>query len=301
MGVAPTFSQAATAASVVAVSSIAVPLPATVVDGELAIMVVSLAVAGGPQCTITWPSGWTQIGQLQQGTEHTGGCAWKRLTAADGGTSPTVTFSNTQTGTVRVGTYLGVTPAINPPFYLPQDNQGTSASQDFDAYAFIGNCCGVHVGTYARNVNPSPSTNYTERIDAGANGARITIEDRDLTGLSSPEGAVSRAVTSDDWCTWSFALIPDEDMNALASGLATGEVANAGVTADPDARASGMASGEVASAAVAAGMDARCSGTASGEVADAAAVYTPGRLTRTTPPPATVVRGDGFERSTPRP
>lgn len=300
MGVAPTYSQTGAAASVVAVSSINVPLPATVADNELALMVVSLAVAGGPQCTITWPSGWTQIGQLQQGTEHTGGCAWKRLTVADGGTSPTVTFSNSQTGVVRVGTYLGVTPSISPPFYLVQDNQGTSASQAFDAYAFIGNCRGVHIGTYARNVNPSPSTNYTEQIDAGANGARITIEDRDLTGLSSPEAAVSRAVTSDDWCTWSFALIPDEDMDVRASGLATGEVLYASTTANPDARGSGLATGEILSASVVAPSDARASGSATGEVAEATVVYTPGRLSRTARPPDRVARGDGFDRSTPR-
>lgn len=204
---APVYSQTGTNTQFAGVGSVNVALPATVADGEVAIMVVSCALS--TTGTITWPAGWTEIGQgTQGGVDQYSGCAWKRLSASDGGTSPTVNFAANQNGAARVATFLQCK-SSGTPYEGLAANQGTSASCDGSSLVTTGpDRLGVIVNTFARNVVTSPPSGWTEQIDSGGNGARITVDTKALPSAGT-EAAGSTTITSDDWRTWTLALVPE--------------------------------------------------------------------------------------------
>lgn len=203
----PTWGQAGAAATISAANSVSVALPATVADGELAFMMVSLI--GATTTTITWPAGWTQIAQgTEGGVDFVYGFAWKRLSAADGGTSVTVNFSASVNGAARIGTVLGAHKRASPPWEFLQLNVGTSASWDGVAFTTHGGQrLGVVLYTMGRSVLTSPPANWTERIDSGGGGARTVM---DTQALLNPQSvaAPQRVIASDNWATVTIAVLP---------------------------------------------------------------------------------------------
>lgn len=206
---APAFAQLGTSTGFSAASSVDVPLPTTVADGEVAFMVVGASDRSGSQ-TFSWPSGWAELSQQLQGAaNHYAGVAWKRLAASDGGTSPTVTFnSGTLTGVARVITFTGAK-ATGTPFEQYGANAGTSGSSTSVSMTTTeGNELGVILHCYGRNTASAAPTGWTERMDSGANIVRTCADTKTLAAPGT-EAATSRTISSDDWITWTFALFSD--------------------------------------------------------------------------------------------
>lgn len=172
-------------------------------------MVVGASDRAGSQ-TFSWPSGWAELSQQLQGAaNHYAGVAWKRLAASDGGTSPTVTFnSGTLTGVARVITFTGAK-ATGTPFEQYAANAGTSGSSTSTAMTTTeGNELGVILHCYGRNTVSSPPSGWSERMDSGANVVRTCADTKTLAAPGT-EAATSRTIASDDWITWTFALLSD--------------------------------------------------------------------------------------------
>lgn len=200
------WSQAGTALTISATTTADVPLPATVVDGEWAFMLVSVICT--PPVTITWPAGWTEIHQGTQGSDFVWGFARKKLSASDGGTSPTVTFSATVSGVARTGTVLNASSSASE-WTFGQSNQGTSTSWDGTAFSSTRyDQLGVVLYALARGIATTPPTGWTEQFDSGGGGARVCFDTKQLQApqsISTP----SRVISSDDWATYTLVLSPE--------------------------------------------------------------------------------------------
>lgn len=204
--IAPTYSQNNTAASFTSATSVSVTNPATVAESEVAYLRVLISSAN---VTITWPSGWTEVGQGNQGASYTGGLAWRRLTAADGGASYTVNFSASCTGTSRMSTFVGVK-LSGIPHESATMNQGTSTSMTSSSITTQGpNRLGVIFYTQDSTTTSTAPSGWTQQVTGTANSTRNYV---DLKSIAAPttESAVTRTITSTSWITFSLAVLPEQ-------------------------------------------------------------------------------------------
>lgn len=204
--IAPAYSQSNTAASFTAATSVSVTNPATVAENEVAYLRVLIS---STNVTITWPSGWAEVSQGNEGASYTGGLAWKRLTAADGGASYTVNFSAACTGTSRMSTFLNCKRS-GIPHESATKNQGTSGSLTSSAIVTQGpNRLGVIFYTQDSTTTSTVPGTWAQQVTGTANGTRNYV---DLKAIAAPstEAAVTRTITSASWITFSLAVLPEQ-------------------------------------------------------------------------------------------
>jgi len=202
---AATYAQAGTAASFAAAVDVTVALPATVVDGEIAICRVPISTLGS---VTSWPAGWSEMFNESQGTDFSFAAAWHRCVASDGGTSIVVPLTALPTGGARIVTYLGCA-LTGTPYEALATNKGTSTTASSTSMATLGrNRLGVLMTAYdrvgARTASPS---GWTEDLSGAVNNTR-TYHDSKVVPYATTEGVVSSTLTSDDWVTATFALLP---------------------------------------------------------------------------------------------
>lgn len=203
---APSFSQSNTAASFTAATSVSVTNPATVVEGEVAYLRVLIS---STNVTITWPSGWDEVGQGTEGASYTSGLAWKRLTAADGGVSYTVNFSASCTGTTRMATFVDAKRS-GIPHESASKNQGTSTSMTSTAITTQGpNRLGVIFYTQDSTTVSAAPLGWNQIVTGTANGTRNYVDTKAIAAPTT-EAAVTRSITSTSWMTYSLAVLPEQ-------------------------------------------------------------------------------------------
>lgn len=203
---APVYSQS-NGVNFVAVANVDVPLPATVMDGEIAFM---MALISNVNDTITWPDGWTQVGSVEtQGSDFTNAVAWKRLIVGDGGTSPNVQFgSGNATGSCRVHCFTGVQ-RFGPPHEAHAVAKGTSTSMSTSAITTLGTdrLVAVLSGLDTTTARSSGYTGYTQQMTGNANNTRRYVDDQTIA-TAQTVAAQSCWSPADDWVTWTLSLLP---------------------------------------------------------------------------------------------
>lgn len=204
--IAPAYSQSNTAASFTSATSVSVTNPATVADGEVSYLRVLIS---STNVTITWPAGWTEVSQGTQGASYTGGLAWKRMTAADGGASYTVNFSAACTGTSRMSTFTGCK-LSGTPHEGAAMNQGTSVSMTSSAIVTQGpNRLGVVFYTQDSTTTSTVPGGWTQQVTGTASGTRNYVDLKAIAAAGT-EAAVTRTITSTSWITFSLAVLPEQ-------------------------------------------------------------------------------------------
>lgn len=204
--IAPTFSQSNTAASFTSATSVSVTNPATVVANEVSYLRVLIS---STNVTITWPSGWTEVSQGTEGASYTGGLAWKRLTAADGGASYTVSFSAACTGTSRMTTFVNAKYS-GIPHESATKNQGTSVSMTSSAITTQGpDRLGVIFYTQDSTTTSTAPSGWTQQVTGTASGTRNYVDTKAIAAPTT-EAAVTRTITSASWITFSLAVLPEQ-------------------------------------------------------------------------------------------
>ena len=207
------YSQAGASAPFSAATSVSVSNPTTVVDGELAIMHVAISDAN---TTITWPSGWTEIGQVTEGSSFTAGLAWKRLAASDGGGSQTVNFGASSTGAARIRTYTSAK-LDGTPFESLVAAQGTGTSMTTGAITTSGPDRKL-VAIYLQDSTGTSTTpsGWTNNLAGASNGTRQYTDSKDIASATVDPGA-TRTFTSAAWACWAWAILPKESRPSIVT------------------------------------------------------------------------------------
>lgn len=209
----PSYSQQGTSAQFTSVTSVAVDVPATLVDGEIAFLRCLISTINE---TVSWPSGWTACdvsgnnGQETQGIDFVSALAWRRMLASEGGSSYTINFSGPgSTGVARTFTFIDCVEA-GIPYEDIHVQKGTSTTPATAALTTYGrDRLGIMVTTYdratVRTANPSGS-GWAEQITGGANNTRHYLDAKQIASPTT-EGSVSSTITSDEWVVWNMALL----------------------------------------------------------------------------------------------
>jgi hypothetical protein len=246
---APAFGQLGTATSFSAVSSFNVSLPATVVNGEFAELIVGITDDVSSNVSITWPAGWTERSQDRVGSAFFyAGCAYKRLSSSEGGTSVTVTLNGggTFSGHARIATSTGVR-LTGAGFEGYGKKTGTTASLDSSAFTTTeGNELGVFLGCWGRNTVTSAPSGWTERMDSGGNVIRVIREDK-VEASPTSEGVASVTIANDDWVSWTLAYL-SQYVDAVLAATGGGGSAAAAATVEHDATLAATGGGGAAAA-----------------------------------------------------
>lgn len=203
----PTFSQVGTTATWVSNSGTqAVSLPATLAQGEFAI----LKIAHDVGVSLATPSGWNLLYQHSQGASFWGAFFYRSCSSSDGGGSVTINFAGTaSTGCAQVQTFLNVSTDASYGYFDDgggaQGTSGSPASNDFNTLG--PDRLAVALLAIGRNTNATAGTGFTEPTgsDVGGSGCRVAGD----TKVMNSAGAVGqdvRAYSSDDWVTYALAL-----------------------------------------------------------------------------------------------
>lgn len=205
----PTFSQLGTAVKGLAVDFIDVPFPATVVDDEVAIIIVSTVIVDVNSIT-DWDTASEIYQASQGGVDFMGGFAWQRLVAANGGGSLHITFAVPTNVVACVATFLGCNNSVVP-FEDVQTLADTSATLTGSALTTTDvNRLVLCLGAVGRgNAVPTMSDGaaWTERMDTNGTGggARCVINEKEFAAAGTTT-VPTATITSDDWMTCSLAL-----------------------------------------------------------------------------------------------
>lgn len=191
-----------------------ITLPASVADGEFALILISTSAIVASNAVTDW-GGATQIeGVVQGALDLFAAFGYKRLTAADSGGVITVTFEEVCSGCAQVVTFSGVSLA-DPPFEaytLLKDTTSNCLSADITTLGI--NRRGIIMFATARGTAiPAPGSGWTERTDVngGGSGNRVALEAKAIASVTT-EAALSiefvTPPTTDNWVSVSMALKP---------------------------------------------------------------------------------------------
>lgn len=206
--VAPTIRAAGTTGgSFSSATSVSTGYPATVVAGDVALLMV---VFSSPLPVVTPPSGFQVVAEYA-GVNFGMGVYWRRCNGSEGGGSVTTSFGVASTGTSRMGLYADAQ-GVGAPFESLGTLSGTSATAATASIVTTGpDRLGVRCIGFRRNVQTAETSPWLELFDTGANAARQVQEYLSLPTPGSTAGNDRALGASVEWCTASLALLPAQD------------------------------------------------------------------------------------------
>jgi hypothetical protein len=159
----PTFVNAGTGSSQGFGSSLALPMPASLVAGNVLIGVV---MQGG--AAIVWPAGWTAIDSIGI-ANFDASYAW-HLVVSSGDTGPTVTWTGNNSAQGSITQYTGV--AGSSPIGAFQQSHGTSALLTAGALLTTGNNSLVVDIELTNAATESAPSGWAQNADVAAAGSQ---------------------------------------------------------------------------------------------------------------------------------
>lgn len=184
-----------------------VDLPSGIESGDLLLMLFGAQA----EVVITWPGGWTELDQHQNGdvTEGAGGAAYRVATGSEGSTATVTTNAITDSAhhTFRITDYTGV-PEISTVAY------GTSSSPNPSSltpswgtsltlwFTFFG---GDHASP--ASVSSYPSSYGDGQATLSRDGyAWIASARRELASSSENPGSFTLSAVADGWHVWTISV-----------------------------------------------------------------------------------------------
>lgn len=205
------YSTAGAFAASASTSSLSTAFPATVNNGDIAI-IVAMSFQN-----ITFPVAFTSEAQATNagGSGTNMRLGWKRCNGTEGGTSVNVTLGAASATWARIIIFTGAIASGTPYEGYTTNaatNLGTSSMTTVAVTSTVANTLGVLIAICNNNVTSTPAAGYTERLDSGTatgGGAATTVDDiAKVASGTTASGTIATSALPSAYCVFGFAIQP---------------------------------------------------------------------------------------------